>query len=151
MMKALSLRQPWAFAVVHLGKDIENRDWQERNPGRKFRGEFLIHASKSATREDREDYEELTWMCGHIRGLVTRKQCLAIPKFEDMQRGGIVGIGRITGLITSSDSPWFFGPIALTLEDVRPLPFTPCRGMLGFFDVDEHALGLAPAITGVAA
>lgn len=40
-MKALSLTQPWAHAVVHLGKRVENRDW----PGCSFRGPFLIHAS----------------------------------------------------------------------------------------------------------
>lgn len=42
-MKALSLTQPWAHAVVHLGKRVENRDWR----GCSFRGPFLIHASKS--------------------------------------------------------------------------------------------------------
>lgn len=26
-MKGLSLRQPWAWAVVHAGKTIENRRW----------------------------------------------------------------------------------------------------------------------------
>ena len=29
-MKALSLRQPWAWAVVHAGKSIENRRWNTR-------------------------------------------------------------------------------------------------------------------------
>lgn len=24
---ALSIRQPWAWAILHAGKDIENRDW----------------------------------------------------------------------------------------------------------------------------
>ena len=27
-MKALSIRQPWAWAILHAGKDIENRDWR---------------------------------------------------------------------------------------------------------------------------
>ena len=26
-MKALSLRQPFAWAVIHGGKDVENRSW----------------------------------------------------------------------------------------------------------------------------
>lgn len=29
-MKALTLRHPWAFAVAHLGKTIENREWDDR-------------------------------------------------------------------------------------------------------------------------
>lgn len=39
--KALSLRQPWAWAVVHGYKDVENRSWST-----KHRGPLLIHASK---------------------------------------------------------------------------------------------------------
>lgn len=46
-MKALSIRQPWAYAIVHLGKRIENRS---RADGRmpalcRYRGPLLIHAS----------------------------------------------------------------------------------------------------------
>jgi len=41
-VKALSIRQPWAFAICHLGKRIENRDW--RYPP-SYRGPLLIHAS----------------------------------------------------------------------------------------------------------
>ena len=26
-MKALTIKQPWAWAIIHAGKDIENRDW----------------------------------------------------------------------------------------------------------------------------
>ena len=32
-MKALSIRQPWAWAIINAGKDIENRQWPT-----KFRG-----------------------------------------------------------------------------------------------------------------
>lgn len=41
-MKALSIKQPWAWMILHAGKDIENRDWPTG-----YRGTFLIHASKS--------------------------------------------------------------------------------------------------------
>jgi len=44
--RALSIRQPWAYAILHLGKDIENRPWRTN-----FRGPLLIHASlKGRTR-----------------------------------------------------------------------------------------------------
>ena len=26
-MKALTIKQPWAWAILHGGKDIENRNW----------------------------------------------------------------------------------------------------------------------------
>ena len=45
-MKALSLRQPWAWAVVEAGKDVENRRWNT-----KFRGDFLIHAASGWTKK----------------------------------------------------------------------------------------------------
>jgi hypothetical protein len=38
---ALSIRQPWAHAVLHLGKDVENRDW--RYPPT-HRGAVIVHA-----------------------------------------------------------------------------------------------------------
>jgi len=40
MMKALSIKQPWVHAILHEGKDIENRSWQ-----RSFRGWLALHAS----------------------------------------------------------------------------------------------------------
>jgi hypothetical protein len=39
-MKAMSIKQPWVHAILHEGKDIENRSWQ-----RSFRGWVAIHAS----------------------------------------------------------------------------------------------------------
>jgi len=42
-MKALSVRQPWAHAILHLGKRVENRDWRGCN----YRGPVLLHASKT--------------------------------------------------------------------------------------------------------
>jgi len=40
-MIALSIQQPWAWAIIHGGKDVENRTWPT-----KFRGRFLVHASR---------------------------------------------------------------------------------------------------------
>jgi hypothetical protein len=44
-MKALTLIQPWAWAICHAGKRIENRDWR---PPRALWGQRIaIHAGKS--------------------------------------------------------------------------------------------------------
>lgn len=40
-MKALSIRQPWAWAVMAGKKKVENRDWPTL-----FRGRLAIHAAK---------------------------------------------------------------------------------------------------------
>ena len=41
-MRILTVRQPWAYAIVHLGKDVENR---VRNIAGDYRGPVAIHAA----------------------------------------------------------------------------------------------------------
>jgi hypothetical protein len=40
-MKALSVRQPWAWAIIYALKNVENRGWPIH-----YRGDILIHAAK---------------------------------------------------------------------------------------------------------
>lgn len=40
-MKAISIRQPYAYLIVNGKKDIENRNWKTKQ-----RGRVLIHASQ---------------------------------------------------------------------------------------------------------
>lgn len=103
-LPCLSIRQPWAWRILNEGKDVENRDWPTR-----FRGTFLIHASKGVDTEDRDEV-----------------------RAKAMPLGGIVGRADIVDCVTASDSKWFFGRYGFVLENVRPLPFIPCRGALGF-------------------
>ena len=42
-VKALTVRQPWAWATIYGGKDVENRRWRTA-----YRGPLLIHAGKNA-------------------------------------------------------------------------------------------------------
>lgn len=41
-MKAITVRQPWAWAIIHAGKDVENRT---RNIVGDYRGPLAIHSS----------------------------------------------------------------------------------------------------------
>ena len=44
---ALSIRAPWAWAIFHAGKDIENRTWA---PPKKLLGQrFFVHVSTWGT------------------------------------------------------------------------------------------------------
>ena len=45
-MRALSIRQPWAWLIVNGHKDIENRSWRT-----KYRGPFLVHAGLKVEKE----------------------------------------------------------------------------------------------------
>ena len=78
MIPALSIRQPWAWLIVHGFKDIENRDWPTN-----FRGRLLVHAGQTmARRYYDETCEELLRM-----GLLPAN----MPAYEDLPRGGFVG------------------------------------------------------------
>lgn len=114
-MKALSIKQPWAWLIVNGHKTIENRDWATW-----FRGPLLIHTGKTI------DYEGILWVRRHF-------PAIALPEFFDI--GGIVGEATIVACVTESDSPWFVGRYGFVLRDARPLPFRAIRGQLGLFEV----------------
>lgn len=129
-MKALSIRQPWAWCIIHAGKDIENRNWSTS-----YRGLVLIHASKGMTRDE---YEDCLDTLHHISRAHPFPAGLTLPDFEALERGGIIGQARIIDCVSSSPSAWFFGPCGFVLADVEPLPFRPLKGALGFFNPDQQ-------------
>lgn len=125
-MKALSIRQPWAWLILNAGKDIENRDWHTR-----VRGRVLVHAGKGMTRDEYESCDESLFLHPEIE----------LPPYEALERGGIVGSVEIVDCVTESDSEWFFGRYGFVLREPKVLPFRPFRGALGFFDVEAVLLG----------
>lgn len=133
-MKAISIRQPWAWLIAQGYKDIENRSWATR-----YRGPVLIHASAAKpTVNDYMHAREI--LVAQIGELLTRK---FYPPIDCFARGGIVGIATVTGCVDSSPSPWFFGPKGFTLADARPLIFRPMKGKLSFFEtgIDQQMPG----------
>lgn len=121
MSRALSIRQPWAWLIIHGGKDIENRTWST-----KVRGRVLVHAASTMTRADYDAAK-----------IVADTNHAYLPDFENLKRGGIIGSVEITDCVDQSTSPWFFGPHGFVLCDPNPLPFTPMKGRLGFFECGE--------------
>ena len=158
-MKALSLRQPWAWAVVHGGKSIENRVWST-----KFRGEFLIHAAKGMRKDDYEVARD--WIRNAWADLATPAWLdgeLEVPQAEDLLRGGIVGAATLVDVIGPCYSwlearqthpcpyRWHMAEQhGFLLKDVRAVPFVPYKGALGFFEVPLawSFRGSAPALEG---
>jgi hypothetical protein len=118
-VKALSIRQPWAWLIVNGHKDIENREWRTN-----FRGRIYVHASKGMTQDE--------YAIGYV---IAEENSVKLPAFKDLQRGGIVGAVTITGCVSKSDSPWFFGPYGFELSEPESLPFVPAKGSLGFFNI----------------
>lgn len=131
---ALSVRQPWAWAIIHAGKPLENRSAgmvRHLNP---VCGRRAIHAAKGMTREEYEDAREF------MRGLG-----LECPPPAELKRGGIIGSVDVTGVVSQSDNPWFFGPRALVLRDAEPCDFIPAIGALGYFAWTPADASIVPA------
>lgn len=132
-MRALSIRQPWPWAILFASKSVENRDWRTT-----YRGRILLHASKGCTREEYD--EARAFFVGRV-GL----DIGSIPRLEDLPRGAIVGAVTLSGVVSESDSPWFVGRFGFVLRDpVALIDPVPCRGDRGIFEVPpEVALAVA--------
>ena len=125
-MKALSIRQPWAWLIVNGYKDIENRSWSTD-----FRGRIYVHAGK---RVKQGDFPEQ-------RDYIRRESGLILP--EELPLGAIVGEVTIADCVDTSSNPWFCGPYGFLLSSPvaykDPIPY---RGQLGFFQVEEDKLAI---------
>ncbi len=123
-MKALSIRQPWAWLICAGYKDIENRGWATS-----FRGRFYVHAGK------RSDLTEGSIMFLKDAVKKTGKFWPTGPLWRDVLRfGAIIGEVDIVDCVTESPSPWFVGPYGFVLANPRAYDTPiPCRGQLGFF------------------
>jgi hypothetical protein len=123
-MKALSVKQPWAWLIVNGHKDIENRDWKTSK-----RERILIHAGK--------EIDKNYWQ---IKKQVQEELGIEIPDWQDLDTGGIVGAVDIVDCVTESDSPWKHGEskFGIVLANAEVLPFRPFLGKLGFFEVPEE-------------
>jgi hypothetical protein len=121
--KALSIRQPWAWAIVNGGKDVENRDWKTG-----YRGPICIHAAK---RGDNTIGDE---MMTFIQMEALRLNGSHPPLSPHLGYGGIIGVAEIVDCVETSDSPWFFGRYGFVLRNARPVEFIPVKGVLSLFD-----------------
>jgi hypothetical protein len=116
-LKALSIRQPWAHAITHLGKDVENRSWR-----RNYTGPLLIHAS--AYREPNPH----RLLC----------ECMANPpsrnELADLPTGAIIGVVDLIDYTKDSESKWAEkGAWHLHLRNARPIKPAKCKGQLGLW------------------
>jgi hypothetical protein len=131
-MKALSIRQPWAWLVVNGWKNIENRECRF-----KHRGPLLIHAAAWMTDAD---YEACRIF---VDGICDD---LAMPAPADLPRGGIVGEVVVLDCVDRHPSPWFTGPWGLVMDEAVQCDLIKWRGMPGLFDVPCESLGKGPVV-----
>jgi hypothetical protein len=129
-VRVLSVRQPWAWLLIHGGKDIENRSW-----GTDYRGPLAIHAcGQYASRE------HPVW-----RRQIEESHGVLLPEFfGELRTGGLVGLMQLVGCSRKSDSRWFTGE-GWAWHMIRPtaLEFLPVAGRLGLWHLPLQALGPA--------
>lgn len=133
-MRALSVRQPWAWAICH-GKDVENR-----SRGTRYRGLLAIHSSKSAPYKVDLDDPRIV-------------DLIVADGLDDpaAAQGAVVAVAELAGCHLSPDfggtcgatrplcSPWAVrDQYHWLLAGVRPLAQpVPCRGMLGLWSLPD--------------
>lgn len=129
-MKALSIKQPWAYLIAAGLKDVENRTWRT-----KHRGPFLIHAGKSF------DMDGYRWVRQNFPEL-------AMPQPNEFPLGGIVGCATLVDCFEPGSrasgaciSPWYFDQYGFQVAGACHLPFRTLPGKLNFFEVAEEAAG----------
>lgn len=128
-MKALTLWQPWAAAIAHGTKRVENRGW--RPPASIIGQRIAIHASARAI--TKQEYMQI------------REDAL----FRDLLiridvRSHIVCTALVDGYVTDRQEAtirlwnpeWYMSDaIGWVLSDVRTFDPVPCKGAQGLWDV----------------
>jgi len=114
----LTVKQPWAWSIIHAGKDIENRSRAIR-----YRGLLLIQAGQ------RYAPEGDTWV-----------KNLGIDLPDDLPTGCIIGSVQVTGSFQRSSSRWAMpGYHHWQLTDPKPATrLLPCRGALNLFRAPDN-------------
>jgi len=121
-MKALSLKQPWAELILQGRKTVELRKWNT-----KFRGKFLIHASKKPDEDGMKEFGFDGLPCGCIVGeaeLVDVKNYNETGDFDEDKDKHL------------ANSDW--GGFGFLLEDVKRIKEIPWKGALGFWECEIH-------------
>jgi hypothetical protein len=126
---ALTLRQPWAHAILYGGKTIENRTWPTQ-----VRGTIALHAGRSMEPSDVEAFFKFIEERSLSGPWLSRESAELLP------RGAIVGLVDIVDCVRTSTSPWFEGPFGFVLGNPRGIPPIPFRGAQKFFDLPSEIL-----------
>ena len=132
-MKVLTVRQPWAHAIINLGKDVENRVWRTH-----YRGPLLIHAAAQRPSNPREMLAE------YMRRPPSEENLRNLPL------GAIVGAVELWNCIENSDSRWADeGEWHWLVQSPRPIKPIECTGRLGLWTLSDRLMCQLPKWTSV--
>ncbi len=121
-MKVLSLKQPFAELVVSGKKKIELRKWNT-----KFRGEFLIHASKTSHKESLKKFGFEKLPTGCIVGKAILKDVKYYKDQKEFEKDKDLHL---------ASSSW--GNYGFILEEAERINEIPCNGKLNFWEFNPE-------------
>jgi hypothetical protein len=161
-MKALTIYPEFAWAIVNLGKDVENRPWMF--PEKMIGQDIAIHAGKLF--DGRKSFQaeidgihnvmfmaksegwNCSWGIGAFCAFRRNKDVFALDA-KEVPRGAVVGVATLTGAIGPRECvgvqsrPWAVpGQHVWLLDNVRKLEKpVACRGYQKLWDlaVDDEA------------
>lgn len=131
-MKALSIKQPWLYAITDLDKTIENRTWKP--PTWLLGNRIALHASKQYDDPGRTEIQNISGVIPPAKSEVPCGYIVATANLAGwLHKDGYgQGVNLEDFLSLLEYSKWFSGPVGWVFQDVRkskePIP---CRGMLG--------------------
>lgn len=156
-MRAISIWQPWASALVIGSKQIETRHW-----GTNYRGPLVIHASKRKILWELEKYHSDFSFLGAMKPIGWDARNNAMTDIDKLPFGALIGIGNLvecrkTESFTDIElftprgispyqwtedqmgnfEPHRYGWVFDGMRSFDPIPF---RGAQGFFNVPDEML-----------
>lgn len=141
MVRAISLWQPWASAIVVGSKTIETRHWST-----KYRGPIAIHAAKRWAPDQRE-FASVEFTFGRLPKRLPFGAVIAVARLVDVLPTD--GLKLTVGALDRIYGNYEPGRFGWLLDDVRELPAPiPYRGGQSFFNVPDElfpAAYVAPA------
>lgn len=146
-MRVLTVRQPWAWAIIHGGKDVENRS---RNLAGSYRGPIAVHVAGK--------WADPPGLALDALNDAMAAWCDAAPEHTENDDPWFKNVGRIIGVVNLIDvhepspgegavggdtcSPWAEPDVwHLVLANPRPLAEPiPFKGGLGLRRLDPDTL-----------
>lgn len=127
-MKAITIHQPWAWAITSGSKRCENRTWPTHH-----RGPLIIHASKNKCDDE-------------VGGNLLARLGIELP--EIIIRRAAIGIVDVVDCLpldeyleTYGPDPFACGPFCWRLDNARAFaqPIE-CRGWQGLYNLDSREI-----------
>lgn len=175
-MNALTLWNPWAWAMAHAGKPVENRTWE---PPSRVLGQLLaIHAGKTLDHDAIFDIADEFGVAPENWDIPS-----VAPDLEGVRRvgrlvpGAIVAVGVLAGFVRDNgagyihpagveaaqlseaeilrwarQTPWYQGPVGWVVVKRIALPTpVPCKGAQGLWTLPPEVEAQVRAQIGEAA